>query len=176
MKKISIALSAAAMIAAASPATARDFAGPYIGAGATLDNVQGSGDFEGLGFSGLGATTFAGYNMPVGDKAFVGIEANADIYSADIDGADVKADWGWGIGARAGFKLNDSTALYARGGYARARVSADGEGAWGDGARYGVGVETGLTDKLSLRVEASQFNYEDDAINNQVSLSLSYGF
>jgi len=165
---------AAASLVFATPAMAEDFAGPYIGAGVTLDNVQGSGALEGFGASGIGATAFAGYDLPLGTNAFVGAEGNLDVNSADAAG--VQADWGWGVGARLGYKLNDSTALYVRGGYARNRVSAGGVHAWGDGVRYGLGLQTALTSKVSLRAEVSQFNYEQDVINNQASLSLSYGF
>jgi len=172
-----IALSAAAFAVVATPVAARDFTGPYIGAGANLDNVQTSGDIEGIGFSGIGGTAFVGTNVRMTDNIFVGAEANVDGYTADVDSADVNANWGWGVSARAGFTLNDSTALYVRGGYARARASVGGAGSdWADGARYGVGVETGLTEKVTLRAEFSQFNFESDLINNQVGLALSYNF
>lgn len=173
----SIFAAAVAALVVASPAAAREFQGPYVGAGATLDNVQGSGPAEGLGANGVGGTVFAGYDISLG-KTFVGLEANADVYSADVDlgGATAKADWGWGVGGRAGYKLNDSTALYARLGYARARASAGGLHAWADGVRYGAGLETSVSSKVSLRAELSQFNYEQDVINNQVSLALTYGF
>jgi outer membrane immunogenic protein len=165
---------AALCVAFATPAMADDFAGPYVGVGVTLDNVQGSGALEGFGMSGVGGTAFAGYDVPLGANAFVGVEGNLDLNSADAQG--VQADWGWGVGGRVGYKLNSSTALYARGGYARDRVSAAGVHAWGDGVRYGLGVQTALTRKVSLRAEFSQFNYEHDLINNQGALSLSYGF
>ena len=160
---------------------AEDFSGPYIGAGVTLDNVQGSGDVEGLGASGIGGTVFAGYDLALGQNAFVGLEANADLNTADVElDTDeletVEADWGWGVGGRIGYKLNASTALFARVGYARNRVSADDVSAWADGVRYGVGLQTSLTQNVSLRAEFSQFNYEADVINNQAALSLSYGF
>ncbi|NML95126.1 outer membrane protein [Novosphingobium olei] len=175
MKSIFLAASAALVVA--SPVAAREFNGPYVGAGATLDNVQGSGPAEGLGANGVGGTVFAGYDIAMG-KTFAGLEANADIYSADVDlgGATAKADWGWGIGGRVGYKLNEGTALYGRLGYARARASAGGFHEWADGVRYGAGIETSLSSKVSLRAELSQFNYEQDVINNQVSLSLAYGF
>jgi outer membrane immunogenic protein len=176
MRKFVLALALSA--AFATPAMAEDFAGPYVGLGVTLDNVQGSGDAEGLGVSGIGATAIAGYDIALGANSFVGLEANADLNTADYDdGVDeLEADWGWGVGARVGYKLNASTALYVRGGYARSRVSLNDVNAWGDGVRYGLGLQTALTDKVSLRAEFSQFNYEQHVINNQGALSLSYGF
>src|SRR5687768_8514963 len=91
MRKFVLALAVSA--AFATTAMAEDFSGPYIGTGVTLDNVQASGDLEGLGVSGLGATAFAGYDISLGTSAFVGLEANADLNTADVE--DVEADWGW---------------------------------------------------------------------------------
>jgi len=172
LKIIEIAAAAAAVIA--TPALAADFAGPYVGAGITLDNIQGSGALDGLGFSGAGATGFAGYNIGLGGSGFAGVEANIDLNTADIAG--VEAKWGWGVGARLGYKLNDSTALYARAGYARNKIEVLGSSGWGDGVRYGAGLETGVTDHMSLRAEFTQTNYESDLINNQGTLGLVFGF
>ncbi|ABQ69359.1 hypothetical protein HY78_10450 [Rhizorhabdus wittichii DC-6] len=172
MKMIKIAAVAAAL--AATPAFAADFAGPYVGGGVTLDNVQGSGALEGVGFSGVGATAFAGYNLPVGASTFAGVEANIDLNTADAGG--IEAKWGWGVGARFGYKLNDSTALYARAGYARGKIEVLGSSGWGDGVRYGAGLETRVTDSVSLRAEFTQTNYESDIINNQGTLGIVFGF
>lgn len=171
-----IKLAAACAVAAvvASPAYAGDFSGPYVGAGVTLDNVQGTGALDGIGFSGVGGTAFAGYNMTLGNSFFAGVEANADVYSADAFG--IKAKWGWGVGGRLGVKVNPSTALYARAGYARAKLSAGGFSDWGDGVRYGLGVETGVGETVAVRAEFTQTNYEGDLANNQGALSLVVGF
>lgn len=169
---IKIAAVAAAIVA--TPAFAADLAGPYVGGGVTLDNVQGSGASEGLGVSGLGATAFAGYNLPIGASTFVGVEANIDLNTADTTGFEAK--WGWGLGARFGYQLNDSTALYARAGYARSKVEVLGVSGWGDGVRYGAGVETSVTGNVSLRAEFTQTNYEADIINNQGTLGIVFGF
>ncbi|MFA7604589.1 MAG: porin family protein [Novosphingobium sp.] len=178
MRKILLPLAVSAMIA--SPAVAREFAGPYVGAGVTLDNVQGSGPAEGVGVSGVGGTAFLGYDLPLGESAFAGVEANIDLASADEDNLGFEAKWGWGVGARLGYKLNESTALYGRVGYARAKSGVKGCGSacnvWSDGVRYGAGLETSLTQNLSLRAEFSQYNFEDDAINNQAGIALVYGF
>ena len=179
MRKFLLPLVASIVIA--SPAAARDFAGPYVGAGVTLDNVQGSGPNEGLGVSGIGGTIFLGYDLPLGEKAFAGVEANADLASADDDAnTGLEAKWGWGVSGRLGYKLNDSTAAYARVGYARGQFGVKGCGkacnSWGDAVRYGAGLETSVSQNVSLRAEFSQYNFESDVINNQVSVALSYGF
>ena len=73
-----------ALLSRAYTANGSDFAGPYVGAGVTLDDIQGSGPDEGAG--------------------------------------------AWGVGARLGYKLNDSTVLYSRVGYARGEFGVKGCG------------------------------------------------
>jgi outer membrane immunogenic protein len=172
VKILNIAAFAAAVLS--TPALAADFAGPYVGAGVTLDNVQGSGALEGIGFSGVGGTAFAGYNLALGESTFAGVEANIDLNTADAGG--VEAKWGWGVGARFGYRLNDSTALYGRAGYARGKLSIGGASGWGDGIRYGGGIETAVSDRVSVRAEFTQTNYESDIINNQGALAIVFGF
>lgn len=167
---------AVAAVAISSSASAHDFNGPFVSAGVTLDNVQGSGDAEGNGASGIGGTVSVGYDLATSANTFVGVEANADVYSVDIDAVDLGADWGWSVSGRAGLKLNQDTGAYVRVGYARARVSAGNVSDWGDAVRYGAGLETSVSGNLSLRAEFTQFNYEQDVINNQGAVSLVYGF
>lgn len=172
--KTSLIAAAAVIAAISAPAAAREFNGAYAGAALALDNVQGSGDAEGVGFSGVGVSGFAGYDVPLGTSAFAGIEGNIDVNTADAAGLEAK--WGWGVSGRLGAKVNDSTGLYARVGYARQKIGALGDSYWLDGVRYGAGVETSLTDQVALRAEFSQFNYEDDIINNQGTIGLVLSF
>jgi len=174
MKSVFVAAAISAAVAVAAPASARDFNGGYAGVAMTLDNIQGSGDAEGIGFSGVGASGFAGYDVPVSTNVFVGVEGNIDLNTADALGLEAK--WGWGVSGRLGTKVNDSTALYARVGYARGKLSAGGDSAWFDGVRYGAGLETSLTDTLSLRAEFTQINYEASLINNQGTIGVVFGF
>ncbi|PTQ12166.1 hypothetical protein CLG96_06315 [Sphingomonas oleivorans] len=171
-KKVLIA--AVAVAGAATAAQASDFNGPFIGGGATLDNVNGSGEFEGIGADGVGGTAFLGYDLPLG-RAFVGAEANIDLNTADAQGFEAK--WGWGVSARAGYRIQDTTGIYGRIGYQRSKVGAEGFGsAWGDGIRFGGGVETGITDSTSLRFELNHVNYESDLKNNQAVVGVVFGF
>ncbi len=177
MKSVFVAAAISAAVAVAAPASARDFNGGYAGVAVTLDNIQGSGDMEGIGFSGVGASGFVGYDVPVSSNVFVGAEGNIDVASADAFGLEAK--WGWGVSGRLGTKVNESTAVYARVGYARAKLGTTGELAnkfWLDGVRYGAGLETSLTDTLSLRAEFTQINYEDSLINNQGTIGVVFGF
>src|SRR3546814_2612472 len=99
--------------------------------------------------------------MPLGNAAFAGVEGNIDLNTADALG--IEAKWGWGVSGRAGLMVNDSTGVYGRVGYQRNKIGATGVGsAWGDGVRFGGGVETGLTDSAALRVEFNHVNYESE--------------
>jgi outer membrane immunogenic protein len=111
--------------------------------------------------------------MPMGG-AFVGIEANADLNTVDALGLEAK--WGYGASVRGGFKLNESTGAYARVGYQRTKVSGGGASAWGDGVGFGGGIETGVSQNVSLRAEFNHVNYEADLINNQGVVALVFGF
>lgn len=165
---------AAVALMVAAPAYASDFAGPYVGVGATVDNVNGSGVLEGFGAAGAGATVFGGYDMTIGGT-FIGLEGNIDLSTADAAG--IKAKWGWGLGGRFGVKINETTGAYVRGGYQRNKIGATGLGSsWGDGLRIGGGVETGVSQNLSLRAEFNHVNYESDLINNQGVVALVFGF
>ena len=175
MKSVIFAAAVSAAAVVAAPASARDFNGGYAGAALALDNFQSSGDVEGVGFSGVGASAFAGYDVPVSTTVFVGVEGNIDVHSADL-GDVLEAKWGWGVSGRLGTKVNDSTGLYARVGYARAKIGDDVDSFWLDGVRYGAGLETRVTDSLSLRAEFSQTNYEDNLINNQGTIGVVFGF
>lgn len=177
-------LAAGAMLALTASAQAAQPIGLYGGVAVTHDSVGGSGDSEGFGASGLGGSVFAGYNLPMGANGFFGIEGNIDLNTADVEVEDigeVEADWGWGIGARLGYSLSDSTNLYGRAGYQRNRIKGalvDGESdsAWGDGIRFGAGIETSVGATTALRFEFNHVNYEDDMINNQAVVGLVFGF
>ncbi len=151
--KFYILAAAVSAVVAVAPASARDFNGGYAGVALSLDNVQTSGSFEGIGFSGVGVSGFAGYDVPLSTNVFAGVEANIDGYTADADqlGTEIDAKLGYDDG-----------------------VTSFSE--WGDGVRYGAGLETAVTDSLSLRAEFSQINFEDDLINNQGTVGVVFAF
>src|SRR3546814_2193621 len=90
MNKFVGASLAAAIVA--SPAAAAPFQGAYAGVAATLDNVQGSGALEGFGANGVGGSLFAGYDMPLGNAAFAGVEGNIDLNTADALGIEARSE------------------------------------------------------------------------------------
>jgi outer membrane immunogenic protein len=188
MRKVLISLAVAAA-AVASPAFAAADPGPYVGAGVTHDNINGTGDAEGLGISGIGGTVFAGYNMPLGERAFAGVEANFDLSSADSDAARVKANYAFGGSARLGYHLSEGAAFYGRVGYQRGRATINNGlpseyHQSRDGLRLGAGLEANLAGNTAVRVEYNRTHYyRGDADpantgldNNQATVGLVFGF
>lgn len=193
MRSVAIATAFAALVVA-TPALAAN-SGPYFGVGVTHDNVATGGDLEGAGINGIGGTVFAGYDLPLSANTFFGVEANFDLASAKAGSADdrLEIDHAFGATARLGYNLNDNTALYGRIGYQRGRgteiVDAERFSTSLDGLRLGAGLETAVTDRISLRAEYNHTHYsfsdelEADLApakaglnNNQFSIAVSYGF
>lgn len=193
MRKFAIAAAAVAAVASA-PAFAAN-SGPYIGVGVTHDNVAGGGDLEGLGINGVGGTVFAGYDMPLSENTFVGVEANFDLATAKYELVDyaLEADNVFGATVRLGANVRDGVALYARGGYQRGRMSTTVENVKTsesrDGLRLGAGIEAAVSEQVSVRAEYNRTHFyptaeekalaESDNIginNNQFSLAVVFGF
>jgi opacity protein-like surface antigen len=186
-----IAAAAVAATFVAAPAFAAAEPGVYLGLGATYDNVVGTQSAEGLGVSGLGGTVFAGYNLPLGNNVFTGIEGNFDLSTADAgdqtNGA--KAVHQYGATARLGYNLSNGAAAYVRAGYQRGRAAEYIGGtrfaASRDGLLLGAGVEANLTEKVALRVGFDHtIFYRDKAVdpagfglaNNKATFGVIYGF
>lgn len=193
MRKFAI-IAAAAAAAAATPALAAN-SGPYIGAGVTHDNLSGGGDLEGTGISGIGGTVFAGYDMPLSENTFVGVEANFDLASAKVgDSVDsFEADNKFGVTARLGVNLSEGVALYGRAGYQRGRASTTSDSVKvsesRDGLLLGGGIEAAVSDSIAVRAQYSRTHFyptaEEKAAaapatvglnNDQFQLAVVFGF
>jgi outer membrane immunogenic protein len=135
MRKIAFtkfAVAGAALGAVALPAAAQAQSNEapktevYVGASAGIHDL-GSGlpDDDG-GIYGV----FAGVDVPVGDTFFIGAEGNYHIGDGAIDSE-------YGIAARAGVRVGDSTKLFVRGGYQEVDF---------DLGRFGVPAVVGIDD------------------------------
>lgn len=211
MKKLSVALFA--IIATTSAAHAEVFSGPYVGAQISRDayeiKTEGTDlggatlDFDGLSANGIGGGIYVGYDYALSNSVFFGVEANANIssasLSADLGGfadAKVRARESFGLSARVGAMVSDSTALYARGGWQstkfKSRIS-DGVDTFRtsttqDALVYGAGLETRVNPQTSLRVEYVIEDFGSAGLNNdfgtngirvdnnKLSLGVSYRF
>lgn len=151
-KRILGGLAAATLLSMAGISAAHadtPLAGGYAG-------VQGGYDIFGFGTNGKGIEggVYMGYNAPVAEKVLVGGEVNFNLTDAKSSLAGAKAKNDYGIAARAGYLVTDSSMLYVRGGYSRALIRVDNLGSKHfDGWNVGGGIEAALTDSMSVRAE-----------------------
>ena len=214
MKKISLTL--LAIVAGATSAHAETFSGPYIGAQISRDAYEvkaedtdigiGTLDLDGLSGNGIGGGIYVGYDYALSNNVFFGVEANANFSGASIsaeldDGTDsisgkVKARESFGLSARLGAMIADSTALYARGGWQSTKFKTtvfDGVDTYGtktmqDALVYGAGLETRVGAQASIRVEYLIEDYGSAGLNrdldtngirvdnNKLSLGISWRY
>lgn len=196
-----IIAAALSTVAFASAAHAQPFNGGYFGIDLGHDNYElKANDFsfggldnvsaDGLSGNGVAGGIVAGWDVSMGE-GFVGLEGNANYSAAKIsisgrDGvntasAKIQARESYGISARAGIKASPSTAVYLKGGYLGTRFKgtitengvsdsdSDTKGAF----LYGAGLETAITDMVSLRAEYTVADYGDADLGQGVSLKNS---
>jgi outer membrane immunogenic protein len=180
----------------AAPSLAQSpFDGAYVGAftGYTDNNASAASgavraDIDSDGWL-YGA--YAGYGKTF-DQFYFGAEA--EIGSASLSGnagtvaglpTKLDANESWGLSARAGYLLNDSTLLYARAGWQRTNYDVTvGTGATQvkasdnlDGYRLGGGLEYAVTDNVLVRTEYNYVNYDNTNFReNQVRVGVAYRF
>lgn len=199
-------------VAFTATAHAEPFSGPYVGAEITHDSFELDSDailsasgttaaLDSLNGNGVGLGIFAGYDYLINDQFFIGGEAKLHFSDAKMsitldDGVDVgrsnlQAKESYGISARGGAKINDSTGIYARLGWVNTKFkqtsSLNGTRTFddrntNDGFLYGAGLETFIGDNAGIRVEYTVTDYghfEDGAagvMNNQISAGFSWHF
>ncbi len=192
-----ILLGVAAVLAAAAPATAASFDGPYAGV-----SVGYNHDKVGPGLDGVPLTRaierdsamvgiFAGYDWTVGSHLVLG----AEVALNGPAGNKLRGDHGIipitvdprlavYLSARAGYLINDKTLLYVRGGCASVRIhSSVGQAAVIssslDGWHAGAGLEYAISKHVNGRIEyrytdvgGSGSNYQ----RQQALVGVSYRF
>ena len=185
MKKYTtFALAAAAVV---MPAAAHAQAYVQVEAGLDSVSVQGESD-EGVAFGAA-----IGYDFPLGDSAFIGIEGSIDDSSTKECADDVilvgdelclKTGRDLAATVHIGTKLGEKTKIYALGGYTNARikltyddgVTSDSVGDNGDGWRLGAGVKHNFGEKFFGKVEYRYSNYESDFSRHNALIALGMDF
>ncbi len=174
-------LLAATLFVAATSAGATPLKGPWVDVRAGWDNVDSGGSKSGIVYGGA-----LGYDVPVGANAFIGAQVGG--YGSTVkecsSGVCVKPGRDLEALARVGFMASDDAAIYALGGYANGRVSADFIG--GDslsGYRLGVGFEQASDQHLLYKVEyryshysGTLFGFDANVKRHQVLFTVGYRF
>lgn len=187
MRKIVFLAAMAASSAFAAPAFAQDSSagGAHVGVIGGLDILR-PGSTEDSDLSGDDQSTEgflygveAGYDIPIGSKAFIGIEGEASKATGKVryDTPDPN-DFGYGqvktgrdlyIGGRVGIMASPSTKIYAKAGYTNAQLkllASDGTTTLEDhynldGWRVGAGVEKAIGSNTYAKLEYRYSNYTD---------------
>ncbi|MEM1377400.1 MAG: outer membrane beta-barrel protein, partial [Pseudomonadota bacterium] len=174
------------------------YAGIGIGAGAVVHDVGVeippiilggiNAGFNGIGGEGIFGEATAGYDFATSGGFVFGVGANARYSgiatSLDIGAlsADIRADYGFDVFARAGYLFTPQTLGYVVGGYSWQRfdIRATGVGSifgWSSsGFTIGAGVETALTQRMHLKAEYrySQYGSEDFGSNGILTVTPSF--
>ncbi|WP_375568919.1 outer membrane beta-barrel protein [Seohaeicola saemankumensis] len=178
---------------AAKPAVTRDFGGLYAGAqlghGSLLSDNTGPRPDDaataftlvatraGQGFTGGG---YVGYGFQ-SNRVYFGGEAEVELSSVDwnVERSPVgriysaKKTATAGLGLRLGYVLNDNVLIYARAGMVRSDFdfdysfrSADISQSVGiDGIRIGGGIEFAVGEKMNVRLDYTQTEYDANTID-----------
>lgn len=207
-----LALTIVSAVAFTTAAHAEPFSGPYVGAEITHDSFELDSDdidlgggatasIDSLNGNGVGLGLYAGYDYLVSESFFVGGELNLNFSDAEMklgfdDGVDTQqarfqAKESYGISGRAGYKINNSTAIYGRLGWVDTKfkesqsvngIKVFGDKHTNDGFLYGAGLQSFIGDNASIRVEYTATDYghfEDGAAgvtNNKVSAGFGWNF
>lgn len=158
--------------AIASPAMAQDggteadvFVGTQIGYHDLGDNPFGDDD-------GFIYGIYAGVDVPVGEVVFVGLEGNFNLGTNAIDSE-------YGVAARVGAYVNDSTKLFLRGGYQEINFDVanivgvpvggidDNDGDY----LVGGGAEFAINESLSLRAAVDTIAFDTVRLTTGIQLN-----
>lgn len=139
--------------------------------GTTKLTVAETGDvyeFDGFGSNGLMGGAFLGYNQQLGSRFVVGVEGHASgttisnrLSMNSMGSIETGTDWSLSARLRGGVLVNPATLIYAYGGYGRnwmyTEISDGVDSERGDfqvdAVEFGGGVETFVTEKVSVRGE-----------------------
>ena len=146
---------ASAILAATVGVAAASAPAPYVGAGLGITNnsVTFNDAKTGGAYRGVPLNVFVGYGGVLSSNFYLAGELSGTITTANIsDNTGLKTSYGMGASVLPGFMLNDSTLAYARVGVVRSHFT---DSAFGNtnGAQFGLGMQTSVTQNLDVRGE-----------------------
>ena len=148
---------------------------------------------------GIAGGIFAGIKFYVSEGIYLSPEVNLGTSNADggytegyrdsngnSGSYSIKAEAGqsYGFGVLLGKDLTASTSIYGRLGYQRTEYELTESGTGFDtisddetfgGIRYGIGLETAMTNNLALRLDWSLTNYSDESFSQSETFSDGFG-
>jgi outer membrane immunogenic protein len=202
LRKITLGLAGALAATIPAQASAAEFDGPFVGAQVGWQSEKMQNPETALGAvpiddskQAVTGGIFAGYDKRIDDRVVIGAEAGLDLASDDevqttVLGTSytISPKYSVDLSARAGFLVDPSTLVYARGGYTGARtrttiadpLGTQIESGSRDGWLLGGGVERQVKENASARLEYRFSRYggsDDDQFDrHRVLAGLSYRF
>jgi outer membrane immunogenic protein len=186
MRAYVIALASVAAVAVATPAAAEGFRAE-LHAGWDHADVFGDGD------SGILYGVGLGYDFKVGERVFLGVEANLDDSTqkecesnvlVTNDRLCVKAGRDISAAVRVGTDVSEAGKIYALAGYTNARFKVrytdasgtDSEGDNLDGFRLGAGYQHAIGSNTYAKLEYRYSNYEAGVERHQALVGFGVNF
>jgi outer membrane immunogenic protein len=183
---VAFAVASLSAIVAATPAAAEGFRAEIHGGWdhASVDTLDDDGVVYGIGL---------GYDLAVGQNAFIGVDLNLDDSTQKecetnvvvaSDKLCVNAGRDLSAGIRAGVNVSERGKVYALAGYTNARFRASYTDATGtesdatnlDGFRLGAGYQHMLGGNTYGKVEYRYSNYENDVDRHQLLVGVGLTF
>lgn len=154
---------ASAVLAATVGVASAAAPAPYVGAsiGITNNTLTQSGTTLGA-YRGVPFSLFAGYGGVVSDSFYIAGELNGTVGTANIsDNSGLKTSYGLGLSVLPGLMVNDNTLAYARLGIVRSHFSSfQSSDENRNGAQFGLGLQTTVTQNLDVRGEYDYIAYK----------------
>jgi Opacity protein and related surface antigens len=188
MKKYFLASVALALSLGVANAGEAKFDGAYGGIQGNYSNGEIGESGLSVDADGFGGGVFGGYGKTFGNW-YVGGELSADYAKtegsvAGID-LDIEKKYSVGAAARVGYLITPKVMAYGVAGVERAKFKtsiSDGVdslkgSATVNGARFGVGAETFVTDIMSLRTEVDYINWNGGDLDEwRAKVGVAYHF
>jgi len=152
-----------------------------------------SSEEQDYSISGVAGGLFAGVRFDINESVFIAPEVNVGTSNADggyrwsgtSSNYEVEGEAGtsYGLGVLIGSNLSASTTVYGRLGYQRTDYELTESGSFMDtssdeetfgGVRYGVGMETAVSDQVAVRLDWSQTQYSEEDFAGDWDDSYSY--
>lgn len=182
LKKMIVASSVLALTTGIACASS---AAPYIGAGLGLVNNSLTVKDNTLGvYRGIPLNVFAGYGGLITQSFYLAGELGSTLVTGSIsDNKQLRTSYSYGASILPGVMLNDSTMAFGRVGVVKSEFTYNG-GDTHNGAQFGAGLQTSLTQNIDLRGEYDFVAYQSEKVNgvsvaprsDQFNVGLVYKF
>lgn len=165
-----LAVSAIALTAVSSMASAGELEGSYLGLGTGYSWTDSDVSGTNVDTDGMTVGVYGGHIWNMGHNWFTGVEG--EVFNGDVDGSrngfNVEQEWSLGASGLVGYQFNKDWMAYGKLGVVTTQFETNDAGTsddvWIYGARAGLGAEYTITPNWALRGEYNYTNYADENV------------